>query len=545
MPKLQATFSGKLLGASRLAALAALVSTVTLSSCQDLAVTNPNAPDRARALNNPADVQALIASSFTPWWRVAQGSLPGFPFSTMADELTSGFADYGILAAASEPRIAYNNSTANTRRFQNEAPWYELYATLSNVNDAMKAINGGVRISESGTDVTARSMAFGRFMQGITLGYVALIFDQGFVVDEHTTSDEIGRSVLVPYTVLRDTAVALLDDAIAIAEQSTFVIPATGWVNGVEVSNLTLAKLARTFQARILVYSARSPEERAALDWSRISQLVDNGITNDFAPTGIPDILIADMRRVVARERPNRPPGDFARVDYMLVGVADTSGKFQQWASASLNERNPFQIATPDRRVHGASGASEAGLYVAYDANTIFALDRGVYQRSFYWFHRLGRGNSYQEGPQLAITTTEMRLLKAEALIRQGAFGAAVPLINQSRVSNGALAPVTDVGPLDNASCVPRKVTNGSCGSLWDALKWEKRIEGLGVDPNVAFFDARGWGILAAGTPVHMPIPARELETLALPLYTFGGGGLGSAPPPSYDSCPIAMARCD
>lgn len=517
---------------------------LVIAACQDLSVTNPNEPDRERALGNAQDVQALIASSFTPWWRVAQGSLPGFPFTAMADEFTSGFADYGILDASSEPRIAFNNSTANSRRFQNETPWYELYATLSNINDAMAAIDRGVRITEGGEDVTQRARAFGRLMQGLTLGYVALIFDQGYVVDERTSEEEIGRPQLRSYTEIRDTALAYIDDAIAIAGRNTFTVPSSGWINGITLDNVAFAKLARSMQARLLVYTARTPAERAAVDWSRVSALVDNGLTTDFAPIGIPDVLYSDMRRVVARERPNRPPGDFARVDYFLVGVADTSGQFQQWVASPLSAREPFRIATPDRRVQGDDGPESAGSYVAYDANTIFALDRGVYQRSFYWYHRLGRGTSYQNGPQLAVTVAELRLLRAEALIRQGSLTAAALIINETRTANGGLAPVTEAGPVDNDSCVPRKVNSDACGSLWDALRWEKRIEGLGVDPNVAFFDARGWGTLIAGTPVHMPVPARELETLALPLYTFGGSGAGSATAPDYDGCPVAMQRC-
>jgi hypothetical protein len=53
----------------------------------------------------------------------------------------------------------------------------------------------------------------------------------------------------------------------------------------------------------------------------------------------------------------------------------------------------------------------------------------------------------------------------------------------------------------------------------------------FGVAAGTAFFDARGWGTLVEGTPIHFPIPARELETLNLPAYTFGGiGGPDAAP---------------
>ena len=523
----------------------AVLGSAALVSCQDLAVTNPNAPDRTRAVGNPSDVQSLVSSSFTSWWAVAQGTLPGFPFTAMADELTSGFADYGILAASSEPRVAYNNSTANTRRFQNEVPWYELYGALSNVNDALAAIERGVVITENGVDVTARTRAFGKFMQGLTLGYIALFYDRGYIVDEFSTPADLGKPILKPYAEVRDSALRRLDDAIAIANASTFTIPPAGWVNGLTIDNVQLARLARTFQARFLAYTPRSPEERAAVDWNRIITLVNESITSDFAPVGIPDVLFTDMRRVVARERPNRPPGDFARVDYFLVGPSDTTGRFQQWVAAPLDQRTPFQVATYDRRVHGAAGPASAGKYVAYDASTIFALDRGVYHRSFYWYHRLGRGTSYQDGPQLAITRAELELLQAEGYIRIGQPENAIPLINKTRTANGELPAVTIDGPPAGSNCVPRKVTSTACGSLWDALKWEKRIEGLGVDPNVAFFDARGWGTLVAGTPVHMPIPAREIETLALPSYTFGGSGVGSAPAPAYDACPAALPRCN
>jgi hypothetical protein len=152
---------------------------------------------------------------------------------------------------------------------------------------------------------------------------------------------------------------------------------------------------------------------------------------------------------------------------------------------------------------------------------------------------------TWQTGPQLAVTVTEMDLLKAEALIRLGRAAEAVPLINKSRVANGELPPVTVDGPPDQPGCVPRKL-NGACGSLWDALRHEKGIEMVGVDGVTSFFDARGWQTLPENTPIHFPIPGRELATLQLPNYTFGGpGGQGSAPAPDPERCPATgLARC-
>jgi hypothetical protein len=68
---------------------------------------------------------------------------------------------------------------------------------------------------------------------------------------------------------------------------------------------------------------------------------------------------------------------------------------------------------------------------------------------------------------------------------------------------------------------------------LWDALMYEKRIETYGIEGIIPFADARGWGQLVEGSPIHFPLPARELEVIGKPFYSFGGAGrAGSAPAP-------------
>ncbi|MBL0891805.1 MAG: hypothetical protein IBJ19_14485, partial [Gemmatimonadaceae bacterium] len=170
---------------------------------------------------------------------------------------------------------------------------------------------------------------------------------------------------------------------------------------------------------------------------------------------------------------------------------------------------------------------------------------RGTYRWSHYYYLRAGVDLTWQTGAQVAMTVAEMDLLKAEALIRLGRAAEAVPLINKTRVANGQLPPVTLDGPPNEPGCVPRK-ESGACGSLWDALRYEKGIEGVGVNGVIAFLDARGWQTLPENTPVQFPIPGRELATLQLPLYTFGGpGGQSSAPARDPERCPVAgLARC-
>jgi hypothetical protein len=72
---------------------------------------------------------------------------------------------------------------------------------------------------------------------------------------------------------------------------------------------------------------------------------------------------------------------------------------------------------------------------------------------------------------------------------------------------------------------------DGSCGDLWEALKYEKRIECFHHSFGVEFFDDRGWGDLVEDTFIHLPVPGSELLLLLMDIYTFGGPGDDTAAP--------------
>ena len=524
----------------------ALVSAAALG-CQDLAVTNLNDPDRGRALQQPSSVEALASSAFRSWWPYVHDEDPVWALSTMADEFSAAFFDFGILVASAEPRVAYNNSQTYADNDVNEEPWYNLYATLSTTNDVLVAIDSGLQIGTNGAD-TPRARAVAKFVQGLSHGYLALYFDQAWVINERTLPDTLtvpGTTQLKgdpqPYREVMDTALAELAEAAAIAEANTFTLPEGAWLFQA-MDNRELARLARSYKARLRAQVARSRTERAAVDWSAVLADAQTGVTRDFAPVAVPGVLFDDFKRVAARERTGIP-GDFARVDYMTIGVADSTNGFQNWLAQPLGNRTQFQMRSRDRRVTGAAAGSN-GTYLGHTTTNRFQNARGTYHQSRYYYLRFGRGDAWQNGPQLELSVAENNLLRAEALIRLNRAQEAVPLINLTRVANGQLPPVTIDGPPNVAGCVPRKL-NGQCGSLWDALRWEKRIEIMGVHPPGAYFDARGWQTLAVGTPVHLPIPGRELATLQRPLYSFSGGTAeGSAPAPDPERCPIALPRC-
>jgi hypothetical protein len=139
---------------------------LSLTSCQELAVTNPNFPDALRATQQPTAAETFVASGFRTWWPVAgHDDYPSWAFSTMAMEITSGFADFGQLELSAIPRAPWNNSPVNARNEVTEEPWYGLYRTISSVNDALFAVDRGVLVVD--TLRTMRTKAVGKFLQGI------------------------------------------------------------------------------------------------------------------------------------------------------------------------------------------------------------------------------------------------------------------------------------------------------------------------------------------------------------------------------------------
>lgn len=524
------------IGPARVPAAGVIAVAVAIAAvaCQDLDVTNPNEPDRERALQQGTDVEATVAGNWqTLWARLHNSASTYNALPNIADEMTATYANEASLELSSEPRIAYNNSPISNAAGLSRFQWYDWYSVLSTSNDALASLNSGVRVIRSDVDVSARVRAFAMYMQGIALGYLGLLFDKGPIVFEYDTLPSersallaMMRARIAPYPVVLDSAVGRLEATAAFSQANAFVLPDTGqvfYVNGVVLSNQELARLANSYIARFLVYGARNPQERAGLDWNYILARANAGITADHAPNMSSDRLTSSFY-----SRYQNAGTFVGRADYKLIGPADTSGAYQAWLAKPLNERTPFRIKTPDRRITGVTDSSD-GTYFRFRAtHTGFAPERGIYHFSHYqWFRT--RGNS-TSGPAPLIRVEEMRLIKAEALARLGRTAEAVDSLNVTRVRAG-LPPWTvadTVAPGGNG-CVPQRA-DGTCADLLESIAYERMIEASGTEAVRAYVDRRGWGTLTKDTFIHLPIPGRELETLELPMYTFGGGGEGSAP---------------
>ncbi len=492
------------------------------AGCADLVVPNENDPDRARAIATPNDVQSLVSTSFVPTWNAQQWyNGLALPLSTMAWEHAASWGNAGMWQMSWYPREEWPNNQGWSYYDWIEYGWANPYQSAAPAAEALRAIDGGLKIvlDEEG-DQTARAQAFAHFILGYSLGTIALTYDRGFVVDENADLENLQ---LQPYDEVMDAALDHFQTSIDISNSNDFQLP-DGWINGNPMTSSEFAQLSHSFMARYMTKVARYPAERDAVNWNAVIQHVDAGITEDFMisqnpPTWWDDVKIyADVLST------------WSRAPYMHWGKADISGGYEAWMAQAPANRTEFLIITPDQRYPQGSTIEaqreNPGMYLINLDPRPFREARGSWYFSYYRNARYDYyGAAGWNAPTTAFNTEELDLIKAEGLIRAGNAGAAADLINKTRVANGGLPPVTAAGVPDGpATCVPQ-MPDGSCGDLMEALKYEKRVENVHTQLGTWFFDSRGWGDLEAGTPVHAPIPAGELQVLQLPVYTFGGVG--------------------
>ncbi len=451
-----------------------------------------------------------VFDGFRLWWLANHDYWgPALALSVAADEHTSSWTNVGMKDISSEPRTAWNNDPSYPNANTTRRPWDRLYSALTQIREAFLFVDGGGEWGDGGQD-TPRAQAFGKFVQGLSLGTLALVYDQAFVVDEYT---DLQAQQLQGYGDVMAAALAKLDEAIVLANSNSFTVD-PHWVGGVEVDNVLLVQLAHSYKARFLASVGRTPAERDAADWSLVQAELDQGITSDFALYA-DDVVWWDYLKA------NGEIPGWARGDYKTIGPSDQSGAYQSWIALPVEDRNEFQIETDDRRITSGDTLNPAGLYFEDVGPSPFRVERGTYHFSLYADIRYNDYTDDWVGEVVEVTMTELDLLRAEAMMRGGENVGAAVLINQTRVANGRLPAVTiDGDPAER--CVPR-MDDGTCGDLWEALKYEKRIEVYHTGMGIAFFDDRGWGDLVPLTLFHFPVPGQVLADLGLPIYTFGG----------------------
>ena len=181
-------------------------------------------------------------------------------------------------------------------------------------------------------------------------------------------------------------------------------------------------------------------------------------------------------------------------------------------------QSGPPRATSSDKRLGVVPAATAVASETAdyrYNPSIPYSVARGIYFFS-YWsynrYHYFGEDSPNAGlGPMPVFLKAENDLIRAEALVRtNGDFNLAATLINNTRVTRGGLPPVTGALTADQ---------------LLSYIRYERLVELYTTHLAVGWGDARRNETLQAGSFRSLPVPASELGTLNLPIYTFGGVG--------------------
>jgi hypothetical protein len=513
-----------------IAGLAGLLG-ATACGTEVLSVPNNDSPNAGQVLARPGDVESLIAGTFnTVWQGTVGGSLTSVnpALMVMGFENSSSLANFNMGTWGSLPRNPISNQPGSVFSDQN----YYNFRLLASA--ARSAATGIVQLNRPGftigtTSDNLRARAFGFFVLGLANGTAALVYDSIPLITEANGDDP--QPPLINHDSAVKVALAQLDSALASANAGMSDLP-DGWIPGNPLSAAEFVQLVRSYKARIRVEEPRTPAARAAINWTAVRDDAINGISADvdiqLDPSGSWDYSWYPLHFLFDTWTQQAP---------IMIGMADSSGGYDNWLATPLSSRTAFLIRSKDQRFPDGdtravqqANSKTGGVSVPPRSNLYFrnrtASDPSgeAYANSFYdWYREQALVNAGRQGAFPMLQKAEVDLLAAEAYYRLGDFANAADRINVTRVGNGnlpALLPVAGTVP-GGASCVPRvpdpatNYTSSKCGDMFEALKWEKRMELAFMQFGAWYFDSRGWGDLAQGTALEWPVPFQEMQVRA------------------------------
>ncbi len=497
--------------------LVAMVAAFLLhTGCEKLEVENLNQPSMVDVLSSPDDVKNVVESSFVSFWQAIKQYNIAMTAQVTADQTTVSWGNFAWRMQSWEPRVAWDNSPSYVDADMTEDIWYPLYAVISTVNDALILIDGGMMIGNGGAD---NNLVYGTslLLRGLSLGHLGITFDQA-QIPLHTS--DLANLEFTPYPQVIEAAIDDLLAAAAIFEANTMSW-STAAINGIVVDQTFMKELAYSYAARFLVLGARTKAENDNMSWTTrfgwndVITFTNNGLTQDFAPEGqgLPwdggtwwDLNIKYLRQ----------PG-WGRVDCRIVNLLDPAYPVRYPTDASglatLGAPNPHGTSPAGQaQSNDARLLSDFGFLPAND----FRPERGGWHFSHYRILRYDfpsdhpdAGPGESRGRMRELRVYDNQLMKAEALARTNDLAGAAAILNNPanpRKSRGGLA---DVAVDANA--------------VLNAIFYERDVELFHNGYLMSFCDMRRRDMLQQGSPLHYPVPGKELETLGMEEYTFGG----------------------
>jgi hypothetical protein len=535
--------------------LAASLVLVTAACNDPLDVENTDNPDIVRVFSAGPTIEQTLGSGYQQCRNALMRNGLFTQLNTMSFESYSQLNNFFMGPRGALPRAPIlNNRTASSVFFEYSALGRQTRVMANAVTSLDNLIASGGTLGSPGQDLRAR--AWGFFVVGCNLGWLAMTYDSAGVVTPGYSLAGDSVPELSAYPDVMKAAIAMFDSAVTIASSNAstgaggFPTP-TPWMSGTALSRDDFVRFVRSYRARFRAGVARTKEDRDKVDWNAVIADATNGIQNDVmvavgGSTGWNIGFQGSQMHVDA---------GWHQVTPMIFGMADVSGGYDAWLAKPLLQRDYFLIVSPDKRwpqgttraqQRDASTIPSSHTSLPYIANRTGQDTPGdPWGTSFYNFHRfryIQRNSNRGDYPE--FLKAEVDLLAAEGYIRTGNIAAAAAKIDLTRIRAG-LPPLSGVvttatQPIPGGtSCVPRvpqppNYTSTACGTILEAMKYEKRMETAFDTFGAWYFDSRGWGDLPTNTALQYPVPFEELDARGHPFYDLGGGGLWSAPKSTY-----------
>ena len=514
-------------------------------------------------------------------------------YSSLANNCQNNHLPFAGASNSNNPGNVCAGEQVRLYQYMNEVA--RVASTILTQMDSGLTLGASLPSATDGRNLRARAWA--EFLRGLSLGYVAMLHDSSSIVSPNMSQSEpdcsrdalsgICTGKLESYNVVADSSYAAFARAISYAQTAPnsgsggFPIPDTWMPATVSWDVNTFVKLIRSYRARIRANLARRASE--TVDWAQVVADAQNGMTVDYYV----DVKTGSGIGISWRQQYNSF-STWHQMPPFIIGMADTSSNYADWIAQPLSARGGgnvgFFMITPDRRF--PQGATRAAQQSDMTLTSCSASSGGQgCKRYFYnrstgddvfsgsgwgwsnygfvrfrsWLQR-GDAGTARIGKTLLMTKAELDLLQAEGLYKLGGNDAAVAtLINRTRTRGmdtlqgftcptggcargGGLPAVLSLRtPAATGSlatgCVPRVPTGPTgplvCGDLWEALKYEKRIETAYTHFSPWYFDGRRWDDLPKDTPLWWPVPFQELQARGRPIEALYGTGLGSGNAPN------------
>src|SRR4051812_5703311 len=280
---------------------AVVAATVGLAAC-NLAIDNPGQGETKRVLGTPDDAESLISTYYKRWASGVYGSTTDL--EGMANVMS--LMNYSSLANNCQnnhlPFVGASNGNAPGNVCQGEqARLFQIMGEVDRVaSNFLAQMDAGLTLGNTPPATEARNLrarSWAEFLRGISLGYVALMHDSSSVISPTmgTSAEDcipdtftgVCIGALRGYREVMDSALVALQRSIDYANA-----PVTTGSNGFPLDNSWLpsttnwssaefTKLVKSYRARFRANVARTPAERAAIDWVAVIADANGGITKD------------------------------------------------------------------------------------------------------------------------------------------------------------------------------------------------------------------------------------------------------------------------